>query len=167
MFTLTEEETTTPPGLVKISVFAAAAFLVMALMVEAEARTPVLFAAGFILALLGISGGWLFFRRRYGSAYLVSKTGAITNGVFEGVIETGLRRIPTHPVRIVIADRWWGGGQLDVPPERMRLGPSGNVVIPFSIPLPKPEKGWGQGFVRMYVRTRTWPIGWGATFLLT
>ena len=39
----------------------------------------------------------------------------------------------------------------------------GRITIPFSFQLP--PFFYTRHPIRLYVRTRTWPIGWGATFL--
>lgn len=155
---LPEEETSTPPNLVKISFFAAFAFLVMASMVDEDMRPAPLFVGGLILILLALTAGWLKWQSRYGSASLRATTGLISGRPFRGVIETELPRLPSSPVRILLF-----GLRLDVPPEQMQQSESGRITIPFSFDVPQffyPARP-----VRLYVRTRTWPIGWGATFL--
>jgi len=165
MLRLPEEATTTPVQLFKISFFAAFAFLLMAAMLDAGARNVPLVIGALILVLLGITAAWLAWQRRYGDAVLTAKTELIGGQLFEGVIETGLTRVPSSPVRILLYG-WYEGTRIDVAPQQMRLTESGLVHIPFSFLVPRDELGRPIGRVRLYVRTRTWPVGWGATFLL-
>jgi hypothetical protein len=167
MVYLREEGTSNPPNLIRIAVFAAVPFLLMAAMVEKNARAAVLVCGVFVLLLLGLAAGWLKFQQRYGDAYLKATSELASGKVFQGEIETGLTRVPGAPVRIDIHFAGYRqGASIEITPQQMRLGPSGQVVIPFSIPIPGDERRPAR-YARMYIRTRTWPIGWGATFLFT
>lgn len=165
---LSEEATTTPRGLIKIAFLAAGAFLVMAVLVEDKA-VPI-FVGSLILALLVVGAAWLWFQSRYGEAVLTAKTQFIHGRRFEGEIVTGLKTVPRAPVRIHVLALHGRVATLSVreavPPERLRTDDNGNVRIPFSFQVPDDEWARRSTGVRFYVRTRTWPIGWGATFLL-
>lgn len=165
---LPEEQTTTPRGIFKIASFAACAFFGMAFLVD-EPAVP-LFVGALILTTLAVTAGWLKFQSRYGSAVLTATTQFGCGRRFEGEIETGLTSIPAAPVRIHIFARRGRMTTLSVrkviAPERMRTDANGKVRIPFSVDVPDDEWGRRTAGVRLYVRTRTWPLGWGATFLL-
>ena len=164
-----EEETTTPTNLIGIGMFAAFGFLAMAGLSQPENRGVPLFVGALILALLVLTGLFLWWQSRYGTSTLKAKSPLTHGARFEGWIETELSRAP-GPVKVTIEGRHDDWVTLYVhevvEPARMQKGPTGNVRIPFSLLIPNTENARKAGGVRVMVRTRTWPIGWGATFLL-
>jgi hypothetical protein len=166
---VTEEPTSTPRNLMKISFFAGIAFVAMSLMVEKNVRGAPLFVGAFILSLLGITAAWLKFQSRYGAAVLTGESELVYGRPFHAVVETELTSVPAKPVRIELYG-WWNKSvsisvTTEVPPDRMRVVKGGTVHIPFTLDMP-PKPDYPLGDIRIAVRTSTWPLGWGATFLL-
>lgn len=165
-----EEETTTPVNLIGIGMFAAFGFLVMAAMSQPEHRLLPLVVGGLILALLALAGVFLWWQSHYGASTLKAKSPLTWGKRFEGWIETEHKRLP-GPVTVAIEGRdnndWITLHASEVvEPARMQKNAHGNVRIPFSLLIPDSENTRRAGGVRVTVRTRTWPVGWGATFLL-
>jgi hypothetical protein len=164
-----EEETTTPTNLIGIGMFAAFGFLAMAGLSQPETRGAPLFVGALILLLLALTGLFLWWQSRYGSATLKAKA-ALTHGTrFEGWIETEFTS-PPGPVKIAIEGRHNKYVTLYadelVEPARMQKSAAGHVRIPFSLPIPNDERAVRVAGVRVMARTKTWPVGWGATFLV-
>lgn len=166
----TEEPTSTPRNLMKISFFAGIAFVAMSLVSEPHMRNAPLVVGALILSLLGITAAWLKFQSRFGAATLTGASELVYGRPFQAVVETELTSIPAKPVRIELYGLRGKTVSIsvdtEVPPERMRVVEGGTVHIPFTLDMPpKPEYPLGE--IRIAVRTSTWPLGWGTTFLLT
>ncbi len=129
-----------------------------------------LFVGLLIIAMMAAAVMWLRFQSRYGEARLAATTQFIYGARFEGEIVTGLAHVPRAPVRMHVHAQRGRVTPLSlletIPPARMRIDGEGQVRIPFSLPVPDDAAARNSAGVRLYVRTRTWPIGWGATFLL-
>jgi hypothetical protein len=169
---VSQDEPSTPVGLMKIGWFAAAAFLLMTAMVQPSWRgVPLVIGGGIVVALV-VAALWLRYQERFGSATLAANT--FTAGErFEGVIETELRDKPASPVSICLLgqDPQYQSAIAfrigdEVPPERMELAADGTLRIPFSLLVPGKDSARRAVGVRLIVRTKQWPLGWGATFLI-
>ena len=53
-----------------------------------------------------------------------------------------------------------------VDPVDLRREADGSLLIPFRIPPLDEADQWRPREVRLRVRTASWPVGWGATFLI-
>lgn len=166
---LSEEETTTPVRLLAFGFAVAVAFLVAAALSEPSLRDLPLAVGGLVLTVLFVAAAFLTWQRRYGEAHLEATSPFAAGHLFKGWIETELSAAPRRPVRIILHLH---AGQMRlavdrerIVPERIRTSDSGRIRIPFSLSVP-PEAVPERGTWRVLVRTRSWPLGWGATFRL-
>ena len=168
---ITQEEPPSSFGLARIGVFTTAGFGGMALMVDDKG--PVLFLGGCILAAVLIYGLWLRFQSRYGAATLEVATPFKYGSPFSGVIQTELETVGDRPLRIRVSagskiarnrgDHW--AVKRKVPQEHLQRNEKGHIRVPFSVDIPAYTPGQYDE-VRLTVRTVTWPIGWGAEFVV-
>ena len=168
---INEEEVSTPIGLVRICVFAAFGFGGMALLVED--KTPPLVLGGCILAAVVTLGLWLRFQGRYGAAALELTTPFEYGSRFSGFIQTELKTAGKGAIRIRVSagnkiarnkGDYFAVGQ-KVPQSHLQRSENGDIRIPFALEIPAHTPG-EYDEVHLAVRTSTWPIGWGATFLI-
>jgi hypothetical protein len=166
---LPEEETTTPVRLLGFGLVIAVAFLIAAALSEPSFRDVVLAIGGLALGVLLAGAAFLMWQRRYGEARLEATSPFAAGDLFKGWIETDLSAAPRDPVRIILHRH---SGQVRLVEDRERIDParvqtsdSGRIRIPFSLSVP-PNAVPARGTWRVIVRTRSWPLGWGATFRL-
>jgi hypothetical protein len=168
---ISEEEVSTPAGLLRVCIFAAFGFAGMALLVDDKA-VP-LFIGGGIIAAVVTFGLWLRFQRRYGSATLEVITPFVYGGTFSGVIQTELKTAGKGSIRILVAagskiarNRGdYFGVRQKVLQSQLQRTENGDIRIPFSLEIPAhTPREYDE--VRLEARTSTWPVGWGATFVI-
>lgn len=166
--TVPEEETTTPANLFRIGLFAAFGFLAMAVVSQPETRGAPLFVGALIIGLLALVAGFLLWQRRYGESTLRATTSFTYGQRFEGWIETELTSVPAKPV-VVKVEGQRGKSTVFIAREEvswMQKDDGGHVRIPFAMQIPEAAEENRPAQVRVIVRTSTWPVGYGATFLL-
>ena len=168
---ITQEEPPASFGLVRICVFTAFGFGLMALMVEDKG--PVLFIGACIVAAVAIYGLWLHFQSRYGQATLEVTSPFQYGTTFSGIIETELMTAGKGPVRIRVS----AGNKIarnrgdhfsvrqKVPQTQLQRSKQRGLRIPFSVEIPRHTPG-EYDEVRLEARTSAWPVGWGATFVV-
>ena len=144
----------------------------MAAVSDRHLRAMPLVVGGGIVGAMAVFAIWLAVQRKYGVATLIAVTPLSYGHPFEGVIESAISTMPDAPVSIHIYG--WNLSERGVrfsvgervPPERVQRVDAGTIHIPFSLLLPDNDWARNSEGVRLTVRTRTWPLGWGARFLI-
>lgn len=167
-----EEETSTPTRLIGILLFTTLGFFIAAAMLSGRDRiVPLVVGGGIAVALAGFAA-WFGFQARYGDATARPRGQFAYGRVFEGVIHSELKTIPTGVVHIRLFG-WTPSDEghrtftlrCDVAPSAISRSSEG-IEIPFRFEVPDGETARKSSDVRLVVRTSSWPLGWGATFLV-
>jgi hypothetical protein len=171
MVRVPEEIAVTTGGLIRVALLAAAAFATMAWMVDERSR-PLTLVLG-VLSIVAIAAVLVHLRwqRRYGTATLSAERPFEPGKPFAGTIVSELPQAPGSPIRIRISG-WSARSEVTlsrtvVDPMHLRRAPDGSLVIPFHVPPPDEPIQWRPREVRLRVRTAHWPVGWGATFVIS
>ena len=167
---VTEEEAVTPSFVVRIGLFTAVCFAIMAGLGEEEFRPFTLGLGGIFVAAAALSLIHLLRQRRYGTATLRAISPLENGHPLEGWIDTEVRTLPTAPVRVRIYVSALRSktvvARARIDPSKLRMTAAGTLQIPFFISLPNGTWSRSAFELRLRARTASWPYGWGGTFLI-
>lgn len=165
---VSQEIPATAEGLIRIAVFAAIAFFIFSLFVDGTVRLFTLGLGGAILLAIAAWIGVIARQRRYGTAVLYAVRKFEPGQTFEGVIDVALGTPPSKPIRLRV-HAWklrtsaYTVARERVDPLFLRPTARGTSEIPFRMDIPAMGRS---SEVRLSARTASWPVGWGATFLI-
>lgn len=171
MVRIQEETTASTGGLIRVAFFAVVAFATLTWMVDERSRPLTMIVGTMSTAIIAAGLLHLRWQRRYGTSTLIAERPFEMGKPFAGTIVTELRDAPGSPIRIRISG-WSSRSEVTltrttVDPMLMRKTSDGSVEIPFHIPPPEEPTRWNPREVRLRARTAHWPVGWGATFVIS
>lgn len=165
-----EEVAATPAGLIRVAVFAVLAFVAAYALFDARSRLASLVFGAAIVAGIACAVAVLLWQRRYGTAALRPARPFEHGKPFQGTIETELRARPSSAIRLSVYGAYSRSQEVfareRVDPALLREGATGGLQIPFFIVLPDDPIHAGAREVRLRARMASWPLGWGATFVV-
>jgi hypothetical protein len=167
---LDEEEPTTAANLLRIGVFAVIGSVFIAVTAGELSRAVTLAIGGAIFLMLISVAMWLQFQKRYGTSTLRTTTPFVYGQMLTGTIETGFDQLPNRAVSIHLHGCYSYGQAFRVSqvvtPAEMSRSDGGFVRIPFSVRVPLSRPAAEASLIRLSVRTSSYPLGWGTTFLI-
>jgi hypothetical protein len=170
MLRVPQEIAFTVGGLSRVLLFAAIGFATMALLLDEEHRPVAVVMGALAAGAISLMLAYLIRQQRFGTATLIAERAFELDRPFAGTIVTGLHPAPDSTIRIRISCSHVRStstlARTTVDPLLLRQTPDGSLAIPFQVPPPDEPTRWKPSEVRLHVRTASWPIGWGATFVI-